>query len=79
MGPQAQQARRSAAIASWWQLREIEQAVIRFHTTHCKVFREGAGNKNDDPLTDLRDGPNGNRSGKMPALHVAAYWTGWAA
>ena len=39
MGPQAQQARRSAAIASRWQLREIDQAGIRFPTTHCKVIR----------------------------------------
>ena len=78
MGPQAQQARRSAAIASWWQLREIEQAGIRLHTTHCKV-QGGSREESDDPLTDLQDGPNENRSGKELALHVAAYWTGWAA
>ena len=32
-------------IASWWLLREIEQAGIRLHTTHCEVIREGAGKK----------------------------------
>lgn len=44
-GPQAQQARRSAVIASWWRLREIEQAGIRLHVTHCKVIRDGAQKK----------------------------------
>ena len=73
---EAQQARRSAAIASWWRPREIEQAGIRLDVTHCKVIRDGAEKKARLRLPTSKTEPTGIGAGGAYLACATAYWTG---